>query len=128
MFSEDDAKMIRESYLGLTEAMSAGDWGALGKHYTEDAVVMPEGLTEVHGRAAVMDWGRQFPKVLAVEPPLLVDIDGRDDLAYVRGSMKMRVQPEGYPEREVNYKFIEIRRRQPDGSWPIAIDIFNSNP
>jgi hypothetical protein len=40
----------------------------------------------------------------------------------------MTLHPEGAPRpvEEIG-KYIEIRTRQADGSWPIAADIFNSD-
>jgi ketosteroid isomerase-like protein len=40
----------------------------------------------------------------------------------------MTVHPDGAPGPvEDQGKFLEIRRRQPDGSWLLAVDIFNSD-
>ena len=52
----------------------------------------------------------------------------RDDLAYVLGTYTMTIVPPGAPGPiEDSGKYIEIRRRQPDGSWLISTDIFNSD-
>ena len=46
----------------------------------------------------------------------------------MRGAYSLTIQPEGAPEsiRDTG-KYIEIRRKQQDGSWLIAIDIWNSD-
>jgi hypothetical protein len=40
----------------------------------------------------------------------------------------MTLSPDGAPGPiDDAGKFIEIRKKQPDGSWPMAADIFNSD-
>ena len=95
--------------------------------YTENAVFMPPHQPAVQGRAALRGWMASFPRVSRFS--LTIDeIDGRADLAYVRGSYAMTLHPEGAPGPIDDVgKFIEIRKRQPDGSWLLAADIFNSD-
>ena len=59
-------------------------------------------------------------------PP--TEIDGRGDLAYVRGTYAMTIMPEGAPEpiREIG-KYVVILQKQPDGSWLVVVDIWNSD-
>ena len=57
-----------------------------------------------------------------------VIVDGRDDLAYVVGTYTMTIVPPGAPGPiNDSGKYVEIRRKQSDGSWLIAVDIFNSD-
>jgi uncharacterized protein (TIGR02246 family) len=107
--------------------MLAGDFESLAKCYTEDAVELPPGHPEVHGRDAIREWIAQFPKVTRFEIEMQ-HIDGRGDLAHVRGRYSMTLQPQGAPGPvEDTGKYLEVRRRQPDGSWLMAVDIFNSD-
>jgi ketosteroid isomerase-like protein len=81
----------------------------------------------VRGRAAFENWIATFPRVsrftLKNE-----EIDGRADVAYVRGTYTMTIHPEGAPGPVEDVgKYLEIRKRQPDGSWLLAADIFNSD-
>lgn len=53
-------------------------------------------------------------------------IDGRAEIAYVRGRYAATFQsPDGRADNRGT--FLEIRRRQADGSWLMDIDIFNSD-
>ena len=103
------------------------DFDALVALYTEDAVFMPPNQPAVRGRAALRTWMAAFPRVTACK--LNTErIEGRADLAYVRGSFEMTLQPEGAPGPVTSRgKFLEIRRRQPDGAWLLEADIFNSD-
>ena len=54
--------------------------------------------------------------------------DGHDDLAYVRGTYTMTLQPEGAPNAiEDTGKFLDIRKKQPDGSWVWTVDMYSSD-
>jgi uncharacterized protein (TIGR02246 family) len=95
--------------------------------YTENGVFMPPNGGIAEGRAAIRVWLQQFPPMsdFSLTP---VDIDGRGDLAYVRGTYAMTITgPDGKPATNDHGKYLEIRRRQTDGQWLIAVDIFNSD-
>ena len=95
--------------------------------YTEHGAFMPPNTGIVEGRAAIRAWIAAFPPTtdFSLTP---IEIDGRGDLAYVRGTYSFKlVGPDGHQVGEDHGKFVEIRRKQPDGEWLIAVDIFNSD-
>ena len=56
------------------------------------------------------------------------ELDGQGDLAYVRGHFHMVMNPEGAPEPvEDRGKYVEVRRKQADGTWLMSVDTFNSD-
>ncbi|NIN71979.1 MAG: hypothetical protein GTO46_08665 [Gemmatimonadetes bacterium] len=55
-------------------------------------------------------------------------IEGRDGLAYARGTYSMTVSTEAMPEQVTDSgKFLLILEKLPDGSWAIAIDAASSD-
>ena len=68
-----------------------------------------------------------FPRFTQAEATI-VQIDGRGDLAFVRGTHSETYIVEGTPEpiHEIG-KYVEIWRKQPDGQWLIAVNIWNSD-
>ena len=95
--------------------------------YTENASLMPPNAGIVEGRAAIRAWFEQFPPMseFVLTP---VEVDGRGDLAYVRGTYALTIAAaSGRPAAPDHGKYLEIRRRQTDGKWLIAVDIFNSD-
>jgi ketosteroid isomerase-like protein len=48
-------------------------------------------------------------------------------MAYVRGTYDMKIAMSDTMTVSDRGKFLEIRKRQPDGSWLIHRDIFNSD-
>jgi ketosteroid isomerase-like protein len=56
-----------------------------------------------------------------------VEVDGAGDIAYVYGKYSMTItSEEGEPVQDSG-KYIEIWKRQADGTWKVSLDIFNSD-
>ena len=128
VLSAPDHAVIRIASDRFSRLLLAQDFDSLVDLYTEDAVLMPPHQPTVHGRSTIRTWFRStFPRVSRLS--LTIDeIDGRADIAYVRGSYSMTLHPDGAPGPVDDVgKYIEIRKRQPDGSWLLAADIFNSD-
>jgi len=125
--SEEDVVVIRETAVAYHEAAVAKDWDAVAEFYTEDAMIMPPNQPVVQGRAAIAGWYASFPPVTEVELRI-VEIDGRGDLAYARGTYVLTIAVEGVSEPITDRgKNLAIWRKQVDGSWQMAIDTFNSD-
>lgn len=118
---------INESTQAFVNAMLAKDWAAVAALYTEDAVLNPPHDRAVKGRAAIQAWLEKFLPITAYKASN-VKVEVRNDLAYVLGTYTMTIVPPGAsgPVNDTG-KYVEIRRKQPDGSWRIAVDIFNSD-
>ena len=55
-------------------------------------------------------------------------VEGREDLAYVLGTYTMTIAPPGAPGPvKDSGKFVTVLRRQPDGRWLVAVDMFSSD-
>jgi uncharacterized protein (TIGR02246 family) len=124
---DKDVASIKAASEAFSKAMLAKDAAAVARLYTETASLLPPNDKAVAGRAALQAWLAGFPPVkeFKLTP---VEIEGRGDLAYVRGTFALAVLPPGAPAAiKDTGKYVEIRRKQADGSWLIAVDIFNSD-
>ena len=111
----------------FAKAALAKDWATLAGLYLEDAVLDPPNEPAAKGRAAIRAWFERFPPMTAFTLNN-VTVEGRDDMAYVHGTYTLTIAPPGAPGPiKDSGKYLEIRRRQPDGRWLIAVDIFNSD-
>jgi len=125
--SDKDLATIKASSEAFSKEMVAGDRAALLKLYTETASFLPPNDKAVSGRAGIQAWMENLPPVkeFKLTP---AEIDGRGDLAYVRGTFTMTMLPPSAPGPITDVgKYVEIRQRQADGSWLISLDIFNSD-
>lgn len=86
---------------------------------------MPPNATPARGRAAIAEFLAAFPTIPLFRAEML-RVEGEGDLAYVHGTyhLEMRMPDGMVPD---DGKYIEIWKRQADGSWRIAYDIFNSD-
>ena len=125
--SAEDISAIKKGHEVFGGYVVARDFESLVQLYTNDAAFMPPNSPAVHGREDLLAWFREFPKVTEME--VHADhIEGQGGLAYVLGWYTMTIEVEGAPGPiKDRGKFIEIRKRQSDGTWPLAADIFNSD-
>lgn len=125
--TQADVAAIRESTNAFAKAALAKDFATVASLYTEDAVVNPAMEPAVKGRTAIRAWFEKFPPLTEFKANI-VKVEGRGDLAYVLGSVSLTMVPPGAPAPVKDLgKYVEIRRKQADGKWLIAVDIFNSD-
>jgi len=110
-------------------AVNAGDANAWADCFAEDGVQMPPHFKANVGKTAVRGWGQGFLSLFACRFSLSVEEVRVDtDWAFERGRYAIQLTPKtgGEPVDE-NGKYITVYQRQPDGSWKIARDIWNSD-
>ena len=125
--TEADRTALRAIDQKFADAVLAKDWTAAAALYTPEASFMPPNGPLVKGSAAIQAWMATFPPVttFTLEPQ---QTDGVGDLAYIRGVYTMSFTlPGATAPTEDHGKYIVIGRKQADGSWLIAEDIFNSD-
>ena len=124
--SDADAAALRAVHDRFSAALLRQDFDAVAALYAEDAVLLPPQEPAVHGRAAIRTWTAAVPRVTRIVLEV-DDLDGRADVAYVRGTFAMTLEPAGAPAVSVAGKYVEVLKKQADGAWRFAVDIFNSD-
>jgi len=125
--SDADVAALRAGVDSIAAQILSGRDSAAAAHYTENAVFMVPNLPALEGRAAIRAWFAGGPP-LATFTLTSKEIDGVGDVAYVRGTWTLTIAAAGKtPAIEDHGKFLEVRRRQADGSWLMVADIFNSD-
>jgi ketosteroid isomerase-like protein len=89
--------------------------------------MMPPNEAAITGRPRIRSWFDGAPTVSSYDPEI-DQVEVRGDLAVVRGDYSITFTPKGAagPLKD-NGKWLEVRQKQADGSWKIAVDIFNSS-
>lgn len=122
-----DAAAIQALTEEWTAAFNAGDATALAAWYTDDAVRMPPNAPAYQGREATKEAFHglftQFAAELTWPTEEIIVAGG---WAFHRGTYTIRLTPvAGGEEIGESGKVIVICKRQPDGSWKIAREIWN---
>lgn len=117
----DANKAVSQAFV---TAVLAKDWDAATGLYTDSATLLPPNAPVVVGTAGIHAFLAAFPPLS--ELTITVDaVEGTGDLAYAQGRYHLTVAAEGSPVD--SGKFLDIRRKQKDGSWKYVADMFSSN-
>jgi ketosteroid isomerase-like protein len=125
--SQADVRKIDEATQTAVKAALAKDFATWAALFLDDAVINPPNEPAVKGRAAIRVWLEKFPPITEFKLNN-VKVEGREDLAYVLGTYTMTIEPLGAPGPvKDSGKFVTVLRRQPDGRWLAAVDMFSSD-
>lgn len=104
---------------------NTGDASVLAQHLADDAVFMPPGSPPVEGKEEIVE------SILEPFPADVYDVEQTtdallvcDDLAVNRAStIGTKSIEDG--EQEVSHKGLDVFRKDSDGTWKVAISIWN---
>jgi uncharacterized protein (TIGR02246 family) len=111
----------------FVRGVEQGDAAAMAAVYEPDGRLLAPNTEPQQGSAAIEAFWKTIIDA-GVRGALLETqtVDERDDLAVEVGRYTLRTAADGGEIVDVG-KYVVIHRRQPDGSWRYAVDIFNSN-
>ena len=128
--SASDSAGIAAADSAFRVAVDSGNAAAVAAVYASDASLLAPNLPLQLCRGAIQKfWSGHF-EAYTVKVEVTSDmIEGRGDLAYKMGHYRLTAVPKSKsaPGIADDGKFVEILKKQPDGTWKYAVDIFNSN-
>ena len=128
--SASDSAGIAAADSAFRVAVDSGNAAAVAAVYASDASLLAPNLPLQRGRGAIQKfWSGHF-EAYTVKVEVTSDmIEGRGDLAYKMGHYRLTAVPKSKsaPGIADDGKFVEILKKQLDGTWKYAVDIFNSN-
>ena len=116
------------------QALVDGDVDALASLFVEDGIRLVNGGAVTHGRAAIQALGRLAPTGNPAGDFVSfrtnnVTIGGEGDLAYSWLDYDLTVVlSEGAEPSNYYGRFLNVIRRQPDGTWLFVAVMFNIRP
>ncbi len=128
--SDTDLAAIRTADSALMAAVNAGNVDAVVGLYASDAVLLPPSAPALRGRNAIRAFWGGLLKAYTLKFEVGSDtVEGRGDLAYNVGHYRFTAVPKerASPGMADEGKFVEILKKQPDGSWKYAVNMHNSN-
>lgn len=127
--SEEDIAAINQARALEAEGASSGDANAALAAYAEDVVFMPPNEPAMTGHDAVRAWFQAASEQMDISVTYTAsDVAIAGDWAIERYAGTATFTPKGGGDsvRE-QIKGIHIYRRQADGTWKIAQDVWNSD-
>lgn len=128
--SPSDQAGIRAADSAFAAAANEGNADGVAGVYANDAVLLPPNLPPQKGRQAIRTFWGGFLDVYTLRFEIASDtIEGRGDLAYNVGHYRFTAVPKakGAPGVADEGKFVEVLKKQSDGSWKYAVDMYSSN-
>ena len=119
---------IRDVTKRFAKAYNRGDIAAAVEFYTKDAKFLHPNTEIVSGKQAIREFfeaGRAFGLRRINFESVEIGYDG--NLAYERGVINMDIEPEGGQAMTDTGKYVVVMKRQADGQWKVAVDIWNSD-
>lgn len=121
-------QLIRDNNARFAEAYNQGDVAAVAALYTDDAVLMPPNLEMLRGKEAIEQFWAGARQMGVLDPALeTVQVEESGDMACEIGVYTLKIQPEGGQATTDKGKYVVLWKRQGDGSWKLAVDIWNTN-
>lgn len=120
-------KAIEEGITKWVEAFNRGDVTGVVAIYADDALLLPPNGEIVQGKQGVQEFWSAALQVLKDVALTTVEIGGSGNTGYRIGKYTLTVQPEGQEPKMESGKYVEVWKRQADGSWKLYADIWNSS-
>lgn len=122
---------LREADHRYSELATAKDAEAVSALYTLDATIYPPGGATVRGLDGVRAFAAEFTAVPGLSlsfRPIVSEVSRDGDMGYTVNLVEITVLDEaGNPVTELT-RDLHIWRKQADGSWKVAVDIWNTEP
>lgn len=125
------SELLRRDADWAALAAEGRDIDAILSYWTDDAVVLPPDLPPVQGKEALREYVLGSLEVPGFSITWSSDdavVSPEGNLAYLAGTNTVTVNaPDGNP-MTIKGRVVTIWRRDPDGEWRCAVDIWNSGP
>ncbi len=112
----------------FTEAFAAGDAATVAAFYTDDGKILPPNMPMINGPQEIQGFF-EGARDMGMRGIMLnaVDVEFNGDLAYEVGTYSIDIELEGGQRTTDVGKYLMVLKRQADGSWKMAADMFSSD-
>ena len=123
--SEPDITAVMEASSQYGSSIVSGDFATIRSLMHPEIVLMPPGEPALQGIDAAVQSMEQGP---AIEGSINPDqVNGSGEMAYVSGTYSISFMLNDTVQVSDNGKYLELWKKQEDGSWKVAVDIWNSS-
>jgi ketosteroid isomerase-like protein len=119
---------LRQADTDWAATLTAKDLEGFLGYFAPDAVVLAPHLPQMNGSGAIREWATtsfNFPGFAVTWSVTSAEVAEAGDIGYTLGNFTFEVDFGGSPLKDSG-KYATIWKKQPDGSWKVAVDAFNS--
>ena len=126
---QSDISAITAVSKARADAFNAGDAAGIAQYFTEDGLLMAPGNPVSKGRSAVEDYYAEIFSAYAADlESYYEEVEVTGELGYGRGEAKVRLVDKITGDTTYSSsKYLNILKKQADGSWKTTHDIWNDN-
>jgi len=111
-----------------SSAVNSGDPSAIEECLDEGAIYLGPGAPAIFGKDAVVAEAKTWIEAGATNESFeIIEVFGDGDIAYQVGAYSIDYPQEDGSLETDRGKFVDIFRRQEDGSWKARVSILNSD-
>lgn len=128
---ETDIAAIKKHYEQYVLAANTGDVNLLISLWADDATRMAPGTPAVVGKENIRAHFKNLMDPFVLEMVMIgeTEVQVSGDLAGAYGTVTLSTTPrDGGPTIKTDLKWLDILKRQADGSWKIYVDCVNLHP
>jgi ketosteroid isomerase-like protein len=125
-----DEETLKNLDADWSKAAGAKDLDKTASYYSDDALILPPNMPAIHGKqGARAMWQGMFsvPGFGGGWKVSKVEVARSGDMAYVTGSYELSESDAGGKPSTDKGKYLEVWKKQTDGSWKCIVDMFNSD-
>jgi len=125
-----DEAAIRKADMEWSDSAQSKDVSIWVAHYSPDAVVLSPNQPAASGDAAIRNTIGGLlglPGMSVKWKPLEVEVSRSGDMGYLHGTYELSFHAADGGRIMDHGKYVEVWKKQADGSWKCAIDMFNSD-
>ena len=125
-----DDQALRDLDEQWAAAAGAKDLDKTLSYYSDDAIVLPPNAPAAMTKDAIRKaWKDMFdlPGFALIWQTTKVEMSKAGDMAYVIGAYEMQINDVREHPRKDHGKYLEVFKKQADGKWKCAADMFSSD-
>jgi len=123
----EQKKLLDADFEFSRTSVKKGAAAAFYLYLTDNAIQLPEGSLPIYGKKAIYDTMLHGNYTL-FWTPVKAEVARSGELGWTWGKYIVQVTQEDGSETTGYGKYLNIWRKQADGSWKVAVDMGNKSP
>lgn len=108
-----------------SDALTSKNVALLGELYDNQAHYLPDAADALHGKSAILTYWQNSLDFLGDLILTMETLEGSRQLLYETGTGSARVMGADGQFFNLPFKYVNVWKRQPDGTYRVVIDTFN---